>query len=292
MAQFPPIRPISFTVAVSINFSSRLSRGADVPDNTREQARDYSDLSPELIEFVRALQAALVDKRVRQQIQSLDIERPSKLESSYSTQQARRGIRTELASHPQLLAAVVDSTDVGIVSETTNGVLLSWNKGAEHMLGYSAAEMISNSRACLIPEFLKAEDAKVTRQVIDGKAPLNRETVWQHKDGKFVDVSVSIAPVVENDTVTRLSMVISDITERKRMERALMESERKQRSRAAELKIVLDAVPAAVCIANDAECKSITGNRMAYDLLPLPQGSNLASDFTDSDKTPPFRIFR
>jgi diguanylate cyclase (GGDEF)-like protein/PAS domain S-box-containing protein len=276
---------------VSINDRSRLSRGADVPDNTREQARDYSDLSPELIEFVRALQVALVDKRVRQQLQSIDNERPSKLEAAYSVQQARRGIRSELASHPQLLAAVVDSTDVGIVSETTKGVLLSWNKGAEQMLGYSAAEMVGNSRACLIPEFLKAEDAKVTRQVIDGTA-LNRETVWQHKDGKFVDVSVSFAPVIENETVTRLSMVVSDITERKRMERALMESERKQRSRAAELKIVLDAVPAAVCIANDAECKSITGNRMAYDLLRLPQGSNLASEFTDSDKTPPFRIFR
>src|SRR3954462_10887893 len=176
MAQFPPITPISSTVGVPVNHSSRLSRGADVPDNTREQARDYSDLSPELLEFVRALQIALVDKRVRQQLQSIDNERPSKLESAYSAQQARRGIRSEVTSHPQLLAALVDSTDVAIVSETTNGILLSWNKGAEHMLGYSAAEMISNSRACLIPEFLKAEDAKVTRQVIDGKAPLNRET--------------------------------------------------------------------------------------------------------------------
>src|SRR3954462_3236550 len=263
MAQFPPIRPISSTVGVPVNHSSRLSRGADVPDNTREQARDYSDLSPELIEFVRALQVALVAKRVRQQLQSIDNERPSKLEAAYSVQQARRGIRSEMASHPQLLAAIVDSTDVGIVSETTKGVLLSWNKGAEQMLGYSAAEMVGNSRACLIPEFLKAEDAKITRQVIDGRAALNRETVWQHKDGKFVDVSVSFAPVIENETVTRLSMVVSDITERKRMERALMESERKQRSRAAELKIVLDAVPAAVCIANDAECKSITGNPRA-----------------------------
>src|SRR3954464_12340684 len=126
MAQFPPIRPISSTVRVPVNHSSRLSRGADVPDNTREQARDYSDLSPELIEFVRALQTALVDKRVRQQLQSIDNERPSKLESAYSAQQqARRGIRSEVTSHPQLLAALVDSTDVAIVSETTSGVLLS-----------------------------------------------------------------------------------------------------------------------------------------------------------------------
>jgi diguanylate cyclase (GGDEF)-like protein/PAS domain S-box-containing protein len=231
---------------------------------------------------------------VRQQLQSVDSEQPSKLESAFSAQQAKRASRPEVSSHPQLLAAVVESADAGIISETWNGVLLTWNRGAERIFGYSAAEMIGNSRACLIPEFLKSEDAKVMNHVIEGKATLSRETVWQHKDGKFVDVAVSFSPVVENDKVVRLSVVVSDITERKRMERALMESERKQRQRAAELRIVLDAVPAAVCIANDPECKSITGNRMAYDLLRLPQGSNLAVVETDAEaaKPVPFRMFR
>ena len=263
-----------------------------MPD--KDFARDYSDLSPELIEVVRALQASLAEKRVRQQLQSVDSEQPSKLESAFSAQQAKRAGRPELFSHPQLLAALVESADAGIISETWNGVLLTWNRGAERIFGYSAAEMIGNSRACLIPEFLKNEDAKVMSHVIEGKATLNRETVWQHKDGKFVDVAVSFSPVVEGDKVVRLSVVVSDITERKRMERALMESERKQRQRAAELRIVLDAVPAAVCIANDPECKSITGNRMAYDLLRLPQGSNLAVAEADEEnaKPAPFRMFR
>lgn len=263
-----------------------------MPD--KDFARDYSDLSPELIEVVRALQASLAEKRVRQQLQSVDSEQPSKLESAFSVQQAKRAGRPELFSHPQLLAALVESADAGIISETWNGVLLTWNRGAERIFGYSAAEMIGNSRACLIPEFLKNEDAKVMSHVIEGKATLNRETVWQHKDGKFVDVAVSFSPVVEGDKVVRLSVVVSDITERKRMERALMESERKQRQRAAELRIVLDAVPAAVCIANDPECKSITGNRMAYDLLRLPQGSNLAVAEADEEnaKPAPFRMFR
>ncbi len=263
-----------------------------MPD--KDFARDYSDLSPELIEVVRALQASLTEKRVRQQLQSVDNEQPSKLESAFSAQQAKRAGRPELFSHPQLLAALVESADAGIISETWNGVLLTWNRGAERIFGYSAAEMIGNSRACLIPEFLKNEDAKVMSHVIEGKATLNRETVWQHKDGKFVDVAVSFSPVVEGDKVVRLSVVVSDITERKRMERALMESERKQRQRAAELRIVLDAVPAAVCIANDPECKSITGNRMAYDLLRLPQGSNLAVAEADEEngKPVPFRMFR
>jgi len=254
--------------------------------------RDYSDLSPELIEVVRALQASLAEKRARQQVQPVDNERPSKLESAYTAQQAKRVKRPEVTSHPQLLAAVVESADAGILSETSSGVLLTWNKGAERIFGYTSAEMVGSTRARLIPEFLKAEDAKVMAHVIEGKATLNRETVWQHKDGKFVDVAVSFAPVVENDKVVRLSLVVSDITERKRMERALMESERKHRQRAAELKILLESVPAAVCIANDPECKSITGNRMAYDLLRLPQGSNLAHSEEDAEHPAPFRMFR
>ncbi|HVY06827.1 MAG TPA: diguanylate cyclase [Burkholderiales bacterium] len=259
----------------------------------KNTARDHSDLSPELVEIVRALQASLAEKRVRQQLQSVGADQPSKLESAYAAQQAKhRETRSDLAGHPQLLAAVVESADAGILSETWNGVLLTWNKGAERIFGYTAAEMIGSSRACLIPEFLKAEDAKIMLHVIEGKSTLNRETVWQHKDGKFVDVAVSFSPVVENDKVVRLSVVVNDITDRKRMERALMESERKQRQRAAELRIVLDAVPAAVCIANDPECRSITGNRMAYDLMKLPQGSNLAVADEESGQQPTFRMFR
>jgi diguanylate cyclase (GGDEF)-like protein/PAS domain S-box-containing protein len=258
----------------------------------KDLTRDYSDLSPELIEVVRALQASLAEKRVRQQLQPVDSERPSKLEVAFAAQQAKHAGRPGVASHPQLLAALVESADAAILSETWNGVLLTWNKGAERIFGYSAAEMIGNSRACLIPEFLKNDEAKVMNHVIEGRATLNRETVWQRKDGKFVDVAVSFAPIVESDKVVRLSLMVNDITDRKRMERALMESERRQRQRAAELRIVLDAVPAAVFIANDPECKSITGNRMAYDLLRLAQGSNLTVTDVEGEKPASFRMFR
>jgi len=272
-----------------VSISSWQFGEAEVPKEDR--SREYSDLSPELVEIVRALQASLTEKRVRQQLQATD-SKPSMLESALSRQQAKRATQPHIASHPQLLAAVVESADAAIMSETWNGVVLTWNRGAERIFGYDAAEIVGQSRACLIPEFLKNEDAKTMRQVIDGKATLNRETVWQHKDGKFIDVAVSLSPVVENDKVVRLSIVATDVTERKRMERALMESERKQRQRTAELKSVLDAVPASVWIAHDAECKMITGNRTSYDLLRLPQGSNIS--FTGPKDSPPahFRVFR
>ncbi|MGH9576326.1 MAG: diguanylate cyclase domain-containing protein, partial [Terriglobales bacterium] len=255
-----------------------------------DPSRDYSDLSPEVLEIVQTLQPSLTEG-VREQLQAMD-SKPSMLESALSREQAKRANPPHIAPHPQLLTAVVETADAAIMSETWNGVVLTWNRGAERIFGYSATEIVGKSRACLIPEILKNEDAKMMRQVIDGKATLHRETVWQHKDGKFVEVAVSLSPVVENDEVVRLSLVATDATERKRMERALLESERKQRQRKVELKIVLDAVPAAVWIAHDAECKMITGNRTSYDLLRLPQGSNIS--FTGPEETWPahFRVFR
>ncbi|MEQ1881788.1 MAG: diguanylate cyclase, partial [Burkholderiales bacterium] len=170
--------------------------------------------------------------------------------------------------------------------------ILSWNPAAERIFGFSTEEMVGNTRACLIPEFLKDNEVNTLRRVINGKITVNYETTWQHKDGRFIDVAVSISPSVERDQVVRLSLVVSDISDRKRMERALMESERKQRQRAAELKMVLDSVPAAVWIAHDAECKLITGNRTAYDMLRLPQGSNLSSHLPEGALPFEFRIFR
>jgi diguanylate cyclase (GGDEF)-like protein/PAS domain S-box-containing protein len=269
--------------------SSRPFGDADV--QKKDYSKDYADLSPELVEIVRALQASLTEKRVRQQVQPVD-GAPSMLESAYAQEQAKRGNQPDISSHPHLLAAVVESADAAIISETWNGVVLTWNRGAERIFGFASTDMVGQTRACLIPEFLRNEDAKLLRQVADGKVTVNYETVWQHKDGKFVDVAVSLSPTVEEDKVVRLSLVVNDITDRKRMERALMESERKQRQRAAELKIVLDAVPAAVWIAHDAECKVITGNRASYDLLRLPQGSNIAPSGIEDPSQVPFRIFR
>jgi diguanylate cyclase (GGDEF)-like protein/PAS domain S-box-containing protein len=257
----------------------------------RDYSGDYSDVSPELLDIVRALQASLSERRVRQQLQSID-SKPSMLESAYKRQQAQRAGRAEVSSHPQLLAAVVETADAAILNETWNGVVLTWNKGAERIFGYSAAEMVGNSRASLVPEFLRAEDSRVMRQVIDGKTTVNCETVWQHKDGRLIDVAVSLSPTVENDKVVRISLVVNDVTERKKMERLLMDSERKSRQRASELRIILDSVPAMVWIAHDAECKMITGNRAAYDVLRLPQGSNLSVSAQDDSPSASYRIFR
>jgi diguanylate cyclase (GGDEF)-like protein/PAS domain S-box-containing protein len=71
-----------------------------------------------------------------------------------------------------------------------------------------------------------------------------------------------------------------------------MESERKQRQRVAELRAVLDAVPTPVWIAHDTECRRVTGNRAAYEMLKLPQGSNLSLTAPEHDKPTHYAIYR
>jgi diguanylate cyclase (GGDEF)-like protein/PAS domain S-box-containing protein len=276
---------------LSVKTSASSRPFGDAVVQKKDVSADLSSVSPELLDLVRALQTTLADRQVRSQLQMVD-GAPCMLESAFTEEQAKRATLGGITSHPRLLAAVVESADAAIISETWNGVVLTWNRGAERTFGYSPQEMIGQTRALLIPEFLKNEDAGILRRVVEGKSTINYETVWQHKDGTFIDVAVSLAPVAENDKVVRISLVAHDITERKRMERALLESERRQRQRAAELKTILDALPTAVWIAHDAQCKVITGNRASCDLLRVPQGSNISLLGPEESRPTHFRIFR
>jgi len=185
----------------------------------KDFARDYSDLSPELIEVVRALQASLAEKRVRQQLQSVDSEQPSKLESAFSAQQAKRASRPELFSHPQLLAAVVESADAGIISETWNGVLLTWNKGAERIFGYSAAEIIGQSGRVLLPPDKAAEEQDFLARLGRAEHVVRHETVRLKNDGTPVEVAMTVSPLRDaSGHIAGTSTIARDITERKRIE--------------------------------------------------------------------------
>ncbi len=260
--------------------------------SNREQASEYADLSPELVDIVRAVQSALMEKRARLQLEVID-SGPSALEAAFVREIAKRPQPAPgIASHPHLIAAIVESADAAIFSETVDGVVLTWNKGAEKIFGYVADEVVGQSHLCLFPDFLKHEEAKVWKQVLSGE-PINHfETVRQHKSGRLVDVAMSVSPIFEDDKVVRMVIVAHDVTERKRIERTLMDSERKYRQHAAELKAVLDSVPAAVWIAHDTEGKLITGNRAAYDLLKLPQGSNASLNAPEKDRPTNFAIYR
>jgi PAS domain S-box-containing protein len=105
------------------------------------------------------------------------------------------------------------------------------------------------------------------------------------------DLSATYFPLEGSRGVSHAVCVVCDITERKRAEEALRESEARERARAKELESVLDTVPVPVFIAHDADCRSITGNRAAYRQLRVPHGQNFSKSAPPGEQ-PTFRLLQ
>jgi two-component system, NtrC family, sensor kinase len=128
------------------------------------------------------------------------------------------------------LASLVESSQDAIVGMNSEGMVMTWNRGATELYGYSSQEMIGNSIARLIPREHSAELAKFIDQILSGENISAYETYCVHKDGRRVDVSLSISPVFgEARQITGLVSIARDITQRKQAEQALVTSEEKFR---------------------------------------------------------------
>ena len=131
----------------------------------------------------------------------------------------------------QRLAAIVDSSDDAIISKTLAGVVTSWNGGAERMFGYPAAEMIGRSITVLVPPDRLAEEAMMLAAIGRGERVSHYGTVRLRKDGRPLDVSVTLSPLRdEHGQVVGASKIVRDITEQAR----LIERERETRRQAEE----------------------------------------------------------
>lgn len=125
------------------------------------------------------------------------------------------------------LAAIVDSADDAIISKDLNGVVTSWNEGALQMFGYTAEEMIGQPILRLIPEELHYEEEQILRTLRAGDRVDHFETTRQKKSGERIEVSVTISPIKdENGHVIGASKIARDISDRKRIERLLIQSEK------------------------------------------------------------------
>jgi PAS domain S-box-containing protein len=120
------------------------------------------------------------------------------------------------------LAAIVDSSEDAIVGKTLVGIVTSWNHGAERIFGYTADEMLGESIGVLIPDDRADEEAMIVGQLARGEWVDHYETRRRRKDGKVIDVSVTVSPIRDSSgTVVGASKVARDISDRKRAERAM-----------------------------------------------------------------------
>ena len=134
-------------------------------------------------------------------------------------------VRKKAEEAQRRLAAIVSSTDDAIVSKTLDGVVTSWNGGAERLFGYTADEMIGQSITTLFPPDRLAEEAEILRRLTAGDLLDHFETVRLRKNGSPIDVSLTLSPLKDADgNVVGVSKIARDITVRKNMERTLTES--------------------------------------------------------------------
>jgi len=144
-----------------------------------------------------------------------------------------------------LLSAIVDSSDDAIVSKDLNGIITSWNLGAERLFGYEAREVIGRPVTILIPPERWSEETEILSQLRRGNRVDHFETIRRRKDGTLLDISLTVSPIKDSTGhVIGASKIARNITERKRTEAALIASETRFRQLADSMpQIVWTATP-------------------------------------------------
>ncbi|KAA0982651.1 PAS domain S-box protein [Pseudomonas sp. ANT_J12] len=137
------------------------------------------------------------------------------------SRQRRRQILAEQAS----LAAIVESSADGIIGKTLDGIVTNWNKGAEHLFGYTAEEAVGQTLVSLIvPEEFVAEEAHILERIKTGERITSFDTQRRRKDSQLIDVSASISPIYgEGGRVVGASKTIRDVSAKKAAEARILD---------------------------------------------------------------------
>jgi PAS domain S-box-containing protein len=140
----------------------------------------------------------------------------------------------------QYLAAIVESSDDAIISKNLDGIIMTWNKGAERIFGYKAEEVIGKPVTILMPPERVNEEPGILARIRRGERVDHYETVRRRKDGTRIDISLTVSPVKDQGgRIIGASKIARDITEHKQTQAALAASERR-------LQDLLAAIPAAI----------------------------------------------
>jgi PAS domain S-box-containing protein len=128
-----------------------------------------------------------------------------------------------------LLAAVVESTEDAVITKSLEGDILSWNAGAQAMLGYAAEDVVGRSVNLIIPESRRDEELEILERIKDAKRVEPFETQRVARDGRIIDVSLSVSPIRdEHGGIIGASSIARDIGRRKALEQSLRDSDRRK----------------------------------------------------------------
>jgi PAS domain S-box-containing protein len=125
------------------------------------------------------------------------------------------------------LAAIIESSDDVILSKDLDGTIKSWNDAAARLFGYSSEEMIGASILKLIPEHLHSDEKTIIESIRAGRRIEHFETVRLAKDGRLIDVSLTVSPIKDEEgRVIGASKILRDISSRRRIEQSLLQAEK------------------------------------------------------------------
>jgi PAS domain S-box-containing protein len=117
-------------------------------------------------------------------------------------------------------AAIIESSDDAIISKSPDGYITSWNRGAQRLYGYTPDEIVGKPVSTLMPPSKKDDFPKIMKQLYEGKKVEHYETQRMTKDGRILDVSITVSPIRDsNGNIIGASKIARDITERKQLEK-------------------------------------------------------------------------
>jgi PAS domain S-box-containing protein len=199
-------------------------------------------------------------------------------------------VRKEAEAANARLSAIVQSSDDAILSTDLDGVITSWNQGAEKIFGYTSYETVGRSVAILIPANRVNEETVILERVRRGDRIDPYETVGRRKDGSLVDISLTVSPIIdEHGTIIGASKIARDITQRKRAEEALRAADRAKDEFLAmlghELRNPIGALASAVRILDlQQPSANLVARARAVIARQLDQLSHLIDDLLDASR--------
>jgi PAS domain S-box-containing protein len=181
-----------------------------------------------------------------------------------------------------LLASIVESSDDGIYSIDLDGIITSWNNGAEQLFGYTADEAVGTPLAMLIPLDRQDEEIAILERIKRGERIHHYETVRRRKDGSLVEISLTVSPIyMAKGNIIGASKIARDISERKKSQQLII---RELTHRTQNLFAVFQAIAARAVDESKtaAEIKYVLNDRLqalarAYQVLAEGGGASLAA---------------